>query len=54
MIMVVKNLKCSFILFSYSNLCDWLPDLYCDPVLTYTAYVVVHYLMILDMRSLNI
>ena len=45
MIMVVKSLKCSSILFSYSNLCDRLPDLYCDLVLTFTVYVVVHYLI---------
>jgi len=44
MIMVVKNLKCLFSLFSYSNLCDQFPDLYCHPVLTYTAYVIVSYL----------
>jgi len=44
MIMVVKSLKCSSTLFSYSNLWDRLPDLYYDPVLTYTTYVVEHYL----------
>ena len=45
MIMVVKSLKCPFSLFSYSNLCDRLPDLYCDYALSYSAYIVVHYLI---------
>ena len=42
MIMVVKSLEYSSTLFSYSNLGDWLPDLYCDPVLAFTTYVVEH------------
>jgi len=46
MIIVVKSLKCSFTLFSYFNLCDRLPDLYCDFVLTYSVYIVVHYLIL--------
>jgi len=40
MIMVVKSLKCSSTLFSYSNLCDQLPDLYCDSVLIYSALLL--------------
>jgi len=44
MIMIVKSIKYPFILFSYSNLSDWLLDLSCDTVLTYTAYIVEHYL----------
>jgi len=38
--MVVKSLKCSFTLFSYSNLSDQLLDLYC----VYIVYIVEHYL----------
>jgi len=45
MIIAVKSLKCPFTLFSYSNLCDRLLDLYCANVLTYIAYIVVHYLI---------
>ena len=45
MIMVEMSLKYLSILFSYFNLCDRLPDLYCDSVLTYSAYIIVHYLM---------
>jgi len=44
MIMAVKSLKCFSTLFSYSNLWDRLPDLYCDTVLTCTAYIVKNYL----------
>ena len=45
MIMIMKSLKCSSTLFLYSNLCDLLPNLYCDSVLTYNAYIVIHYLI---------
>jgi len=43
--MVVKSLKYSSTLFSYANLCDQLPDLYCDSVFTYSVDIVVHYMI---------
>ena len=45
MITVVKSLKCSSTLFSYSKLSHQLFDLYCDSMLTYSAYIVLYYLI---------